>query len=298
MAKKGRRSPSYPIFGIGTAIERLESFYEKEGQATVPRDVAVKAWGYSTTSGPALQTVSTLIQYGFLDRIGGKSLKITERGLDIIHPKEEADKNKAIQQASQGPPVFQELQKKYDTVPSNDTLKAHLVRREPTNFTENAAKTLIRSFRDTLDFTNLLDKEYNDKVEVGDLVNWESQGALQFAEPKKITGFSDCGEWVFVEDSKPGLPKQEIKLVRKADTMNAPTTQQKAVATTQPPVNPYFQSKIKEARPYNFPLPSGPGSVMLPNNDNPSKEDVDALIGYLELLSKRLGGTPVKESKN
>jgi len=32
-------------------------------------------------------------------------------------------------------------------------------------------------------------------LEVGSYVQWESQGVLQFAEPKKIKGFSEDGEW-------------------------------------------------------------------------------------------------------
>jgi len=245
MAKKGTRSPKYPIFGVEMAIERLETFYKVEGKATVPKDVAVKAWGYTTTSGPALQTVSTMIQYGLLDKIGGKNLKITERGMDIIHPQNKPDKDKAIQEASQNPPIFAEILKHFGKdLPSDDTLKAYLVRRTPTGYTETATKTVIKSFRDTLDFTNLLHKEYNDKVEkieIGDLVNWESQGVLQFPEPKQVKGFSDCGQWVFTEGSETGLPIQEIKLVRKANTMDTLAAQERQTNQTQPPRNPYFQ---------------------------------------------------------
>lgn len=242
MAKKGTRSPNYPIFGIKTAIERLEEFYKIEKKATVPRDIAVKAWGYTTTSGPALQTVATLIQYGLLDRIGGKNVKISEQGLDIIYPQSETDKNKAIQQSAQNPAIFKELLKHYaENIPSDDTLKAYLVRREPTSYIEKAAKILIKSFRETLDFTNLLSKEYNGKVEIGDLVNWESQGALQFPEPKKVKGFSDCGKWVFVEGSETGLPIEEVKLERKAKDMEAIGTQ-KITTQDKPPTSPFYQS--------------------------------------------------------
>ena len=83
MAKR-LRSPKHPVIGLKEAIERLKAFYDKEGRATVPRDAAVKVWGYTTTSGPALQIVATLIQYGLLDRIGGKNVKISELGTSVV----------------------------------------------------------------------------------------------------------------------------------------------------------------------------------------------------------------------
>lgn len=160
MAKKRIRSPKYPVCGLKTAIERLHTFYDKEGKATVPRDIAVKAWGYTSTSGPALQSVATLIHYGLLDRIGGKNVKISEIGLSIVWPKNQAEKEEAIHQAALNLPIFRELLEVYpNDIPSDEALKAYLLRRTPISYGENAADTLIKSFRETLRFTDDYIKE-------------------------------------------------------------------------------------------------------------------------------------------
>lgn len=157
MAKKtGKiRSPKYPILGLKTAIERVGSLYQRERTASVPRDIAAKAWGYSMLSGPALQTISTLTQYGLIERASGQKVKISELGLDILIPKAPEDKAKSIQTASRNPVIFRELMSQYPKeLPSDDTLKAYLIRRS-TPYTEDSAKKLIKALRETLDFINL-----------------------------------------------------------------------------------------------------------------------------------------------
>jgi hypothetical protein len=50
----------------------------------------------------------------------------------------------------------------------------------------------------------------NDKIQVGDKVQWESDGACRFESPKKVTAISECGKWAFVEGTKTGLPISEL----------------------------------------------------------------------------------------
>lgn len=160
MAEKRVRSPRYPIYGLKMAIERLETFYDKEGKATVPRDIAIKAWGYTAVSGSALQNIATLIQYSLLDRIGGKNVKISELGLNIVCPRTSVEKEEAIREAGLNPPIFKELLEQYGAdIPSDETLKAYLLRRTPTSYGENAADTLIKAYRETMAFTEAHTKE-------------------------------------------------------------------------------------------------------------------------------------------
>ncbi len=49
---------------------------------------------------------------------------------------------------------------------------------------------------------------------VGDYVQWEPNGVLQFESPKKITRISDDGEFAFVVGHKTGLPVGELLLER------------------------------------------------------------------------------------
>src|SRR5690606_15184062 len=47
-------------------------------------------------------------------------------------------------------------------------------------------------------------------AKVGDLVQWESQGALQFPTPRRVRLVSEDGNWVAVEGIEKGLPMDEI----------------------------------------------------------------------------------------
>ena len=51
---------------------------------------------------------------------------------------------------------------------------------------------------------------------VGDYVQWESRGSIQFAEPKKVRAISTDGTYAFVDGSPTGLP------VAKLSRANAP----------------------------------------------------------------------------
>jgi hypothetical protein len=46
--------------------------------------------------------------------------------------------------------------------------------------------------------------------EIGDYVQWAPQGILQFDPPRRITGFSECRKFVFVEGTNCGLPIEEV----------------------------------------------------------------------------------------
>jgi len=50
---------------------------------------------------------------------------------------------------------------------------------------------------------------------VGDYVQWEPKGILQFLEPQRVARISDDGAFAFVENSNTGLPIRELVLQEK-----------------------------------------------------------------------------------
>lgn len=56
---------------------------------------------------------------------------------------------------------------------------------------------------------------------VGDLIQWESGGALQFEKPLRTRWVSDDGEWVAVDGSDAGIPMSEV-LVQERSTPTPP----------------------------------------------------------------------------
>lgn len=47
-------------------------------------------------------------------------------------------------------------------------------------------------------------------MKAGDYIQWECNGVLVFPQPKRLREFSECGEFVFVDDSVTGIPVREV----------------------------------------------------------------------------------------
>jgi len=52
-------------------------------------------------------------------------------------------------------------------------------------------------------------------VAIGDQVQWESSGVLQFKHPRRVRWISEDGEWIAVEGSDTGIPSSELILEQK-----------------------------------------------------------------------------------
>jgi len=157
-----KRSPSYPKIGLSTAIIKADALYNRESRSFVPKSSAVKAWGYSSISGPALQMLSTLNQYGLIETRKNE-IKVSDKALLLIMGDKQTDewKNTLIACAL-SPKIFKELIERYnDGLPSDDALKTQLML--DSEYNEKAAKVLIKAFRETYEYANL--ESYNDNLD-------------------------------------------------------------------------------------------------------------------------------------
>lgn len=147
------RSPSFPIVGLGQAVEMCRTIYTKEKLHPTERVLIAKALGYSGISGLSGRMVAALKYYGFLERVDSDNiLKLSNIALSVIHPENEMEKKNALYVAAFSPVVFQELFDRYkDDLPSDETLCAILIRK---NFSEDAAKDAIKAYKATLSFLN------------------------------------------------------------------------------------------------------------------------------------------------
>ena len=57
-------------------------------------------------------------------------------------------------------------------------------------------------------------------AQVGDLVQWESQGAFQFETPRRVRFVTDDGLWVAVEGSETGVPMEQVIVEERGDAGN------------------------------------------------------------------------------
>jgi hypothetical protein len=218
--KKRMRSPNYPSVGLKEAIERLKKFYELDGRAGAKADIAAKHIGFASAHGQAYSVLSALKKFGLVEDKDGRVVP-TPRGVEIISlPETDERRKKAIRLAAMSPQIYAELIEQYkDTgLPHSETLAGELQAYK--GFNPNAVKEFLQAFSETLEFAGLTDfsvlsselkaEGEAPKPKIGDFVQWEPNGVLQFREPKKIRAISEDGRFVFVEGSNTGAPINEV----------------------------------------------------------------------------------------
>lgn len=274
------RSPNYPAIGLRKAVERAKELYDKHKRHDVPVAVAHKLWGYKANSGLANQVVGAMKAFGLIEVDGegdGRKVRLSDRGCRIILGSN--DSVGLLRQSAVMPAIYKELWKKFEPkggIPDDDLLRHHLVwdRTEGT-FNPEYVDNFIAIFKDSLRYAGMQVagiipkaettpeneiEEQDHSPEVGDLVQWTSAGVDQFAEPRAVVGFSDDGQWVFVDGTSTGLPMDQLTVViPKMETLVQPPL----AANPLPPSNPFFgrssgtDDKKYEVPTLTFPLPRG-----------------------------------------
>ena len=244
MSKKILRSPSYPSLSLRAAVEAVGKIEARYRTSAVDRDEAAKLIGFSRRSGPANQALASLASYGLLERAGKGDARVTHRAREILHPNKPEDRIEHLEAAALTPPLFQELRDRFPDVqiPPESGVVTHLNRR---NFNPSAVPKAAQAFLDTVVYLEELkgsdshDTESSNGGEspssgettdtlgapcIGDAVQWESQGALQFAQPRRVRAISEDGDWVFVDGSETGIPMNEVSVESREPPVKQPPT--------------------------------------------------------------------------
>jgi hypothetical protein len=238
-AKKPQgRGVSYPFIGLEASIEKAKLFHKEERKSAAPVASAMKHFGYSDSSGMGRQTVSALLQFGLLEDEGRKEdrqVKLTDRALTILLDLPDSPARlAALQECVRTPKLYATLLAKYpDELPSDHTIGFFL--QKDYDFNPKTLQAFIADFRDSLAYAKLAHsakipdgwagaggpdskaKPPLQEVEVGDLIQWEAAGAVQFEVPRRTRAKAEHeGKWwVFVEGSETGIPMSEAVLVEK-----------------------------------------------------------------------------------
>jgi hypothetical protein len=228
---KGRtRSPAYPFINLEAAIKRAQEFYDHELRNAASLKIAVKHWGYQEKSSGGLQTTAALISFGLMEDEGSgdkRKLKLTPKAIRMLLDKrpDSSDRAQAIKEFALNPKLHRDLWDKWgNSLPSEDQVRYTLTAEWEPPFNEKTVDAFIKEYKDTISFAKLSesdkftsegesngghrDGKYVPKV--GDFVQWESAGILQFPQPKVVTGISSDGAFAFVEGSPTGLPIYEL----------------------------------------------------------------------------------------
>ncbi len=276
------KSPNYPAMSLPEAIDAISKVWKKHEREAVTMEEISGCMEYSSLSGPSRSKISALKKYGLIEKEGG-GWKLTTRAMSILHkPQGSPERQEALNSAVRDVRLFSELIRTHGQA-SKGALRAHLLTDKA--FTSVGAKAFIKSFLDTKSLVSgsgggKISEFSVDKPSVGDLVQWELQGAVQFPEPRRLAGISDDGLWAFVEGSQTGVPFAELTIAEKG------TGAQMTTGTMMPPANPFFQEPSAGSMQDVYGLSEG--DVVLRWPEKLSKASFEEVSDWLDLIKRKL----------
>ncbi|HEV2747078.1 MAG TPA: hypothetical protein VGW34_07240 [Allosphingosinicella sp.] len=250
-------SPGYPNLSLPKAIAAIRKMFEADRRNPIDRITAAKHIGYSGQSGASDKALGSLAHYGLTEKTGKGELRVSQLAVDILHPDptDPTSEARALWSAGMHPQVFKELRARFPGHVSEESLRSYLVRE---GFNNVAIPPVMNAFFETFRFL----EQYKDfesggagvetgsesesphqeepvygGAKVGDLVQWESGGTLQFETPMRIRGVSPDGQWVAIEGSKTGIPMGEV------------IVEERGAAVITPPVFEFAPTSEEKARP-------------------------------------------------
>ncbi len=247
MATKAR-SPHYPAFSLARAIDMVRKVHAKTHTHRAPPIVIANAMGYTTLNGKSLGALSALKKYDLLEDAGGE-FRVSKTALTILfEPANTASWKAAMLRAARAPELFARLCAAYPgSIPGDELVRSFLLQN---GFLVSTVDIPMKSFRDTMELVKDFSGDYNDvkdsqesrsarpetpeekekplqDIEIGDLVQWESNGALCFEKPRLVRAFQEHEgrTYAFVQDSDTGILMEELLLEKKGVGVIAPPAQ-------------------------------------------------------------------------
>lgn len=151
-SKSRMRSPAYPFFGLGEAINRAQLVWDALRKNDGHLDSVIHAMGYNGANGASLRAVGAMNHYGMFEESGAKGnrrIRLSELAQDILHlPADDGRRAAALRTSALSPTIHQVLWERYQqNPPKDDVIKGFLVRER--NYSPEAASDVIRNYRET-----------------------------------------------------------------------------------------------------------------------------------------------------
>jgi hypothetical protein len=255
------RSPNYPAINLREALAKARVFLDQIGRHPAGLETIAKLWGSTPKSSGFKLHLAALRAFSLLDNApGGKDrmVRLSGLALDILadYPEGSGGHRSALQRAALSPGIHAELRERYGpTLPADDEVRRYLVRERV--FNDRAVGDFIQEYKDTMAFANLDTGSTISSVaqeggitggppvqaKEGDYVQWTNAGVEQSTEPRLVLGFSDDGQWAFVEGTETGLPVSELTV------MNPKSDPKPVVPTPVPPANPFQKNQLQPPQP-------------------------------------------------
>lgn len=299
------RGPSYPYVNLEEAIGLARKVYDFTRKSAAPLESVIKeAWDYSATSSSGDKVLAALKAFGLVEELASgdaKMLKISDRGYRILVDDEKSpERLTALAEAALSPKWYRFCWEKWgaEMPPS---MRSNLLFEH--RFVESTVDRFIEDYKKTIEFGGVLSGaeavptaknsigECKASIRIGDSVQWESQGVLQFSEPKRVRELSEDGQWAFVDGSNTGMPVNELTVVEpKTDSSPAPK-----VSLPPRPRTWVEAQKAAGELPSNAPgtrqdvFSLAEGQVMIQWPSVISKESFQDFSDWLKILERKIG---------
>ena len=231
------RGPSYPFIDLERAIERAEQIAAKGAERSkMPPETFYKLWSYGAKSSGARQTMAAMNYYGLVEYVGrgtDRRVTLTDLARRIVLDKRpnSEERARAIATAALEPPIFSELYAQYGPLlPDKVVLESWL--KIDRGFNQQGAEATVANFIASIEYAGL-DKPSGEphkavsqtptndvrvnRPRVGDFVEVEIGGQLQFANAVRVRGVTDDGEWFFIDGTETGFSMDQLTVVDRPD---------------------------------------------------------------------------------
>ena len=223
------RSPNYPSLSLPEAIEGIEKVHKADTVSKVSREAVAKHLGYQVLSGPATQKIAALKAYNLLEGRADE-LRVSADAVTIIaDPVSSPDRQQAIRAAAFKPKLFSEIDDYFEGArPSEENLRSYLLKK---GFRTDTAGKAVSSYLETFGLVsregmahgsqhkhaNGAPSDFEEHPEIGDLIQWESNGVLRLEKPLRVRAIEqhEGKSWVFVEGHESGIPMEQAILTEK-----------------------------------------------------------------------------------
>lgn len=302
----------FPFINLTKSLDRARAIYENDkGGKGLKMPVAFAAWGYSDKSSGGFQTVAALKSYGLLDDEGANDdriVKLTVDAREYFQTEIEEDHNRLQAKFAARPPLMAHLLDHWDRGTVADPV-ARTYLKTGIGLNEQSARSALGIYKDNLSLfgskgsakatdgnKEVAPNDADDGVShgdarVGDLVDFEVGGVIGNPAPMRVVGLSEDKAWVFVDESKSGLPMEQV-IVRERATAPPPVTPAAAI----PPLNPFAAARqghganhpaVPESyRSERFDADEGVVTISWPSNL--STQSVEDMTAWIALLMKRI----------
>ncbi|MEM8697527.1 MAG: hypothetical protein AAGF44_00055 [Pseudomonadota bacterium] len=173
------------------------------------------------------------MRFGLFEKVAKCEVRVSQAAVDSLHPDDPDQRKTALVQSAFTPGLFSILRDRFaDGAWSLDALRSYLMKEI---FNDRAIGPVISSYTKPRPFleqenasknggqlqknvqeANLPDAKHDEHfiqfggAKVGDLIEWNSGGALQFESPRRVRLVTDDRKWIAVVDGEMGIPMEQV----------------------------------------------------------------------------------------